>query len=160
MKGGGGGTPYPSEWKKWAEEKVDIRQNVLIIAIMSTESTTSSGPGLGKESRAGKAEAMDETKAMAGQAGVETAGKERPPATAELQKYRGDRRLRRVKMGLSVHPDTVDRLAALGMRFSLSRGMIVDRLVLAMANEYRTGYCHCAHGERCRFDRTEIPEVL
>jgi hypothetical protein len=141
---------------------------VLIITIMSTESTTTSRPGLGKESRAGKAEAMDDGEAKQPKTAEEyyekglRDGEERkpPPSTAELQKYRGDRRLRRVKMGLSVHPDTVDRLAALGMRFSLSRGMIVDRLVLAMANEYKSGYCHCAHGERCRFDRTEVPEVL
>lgn len=80
---------------------------------------------------------------------------ERKRADDDLQQYRGNRRLRRVKMSLSVHPETVDRLAALGMKYSMSRGMLVDKLVLTLRKEIKTGTCHCVHGERCRFDRTD-----
>lgn len=59
-----------------------------------------------------------------------------------------------------MHPATLDRLENLCGRFETSRGRIVDKLVLALWTAYNTGKLTCVHGQACRIDRTDLPDVF
>ena len=66
----------------------------------------------------------------------------------------------RPQLTMTVHPDTVDRLAGLTSRFRQSRGQIVDRLVLILDKQYKDGKVYCMTGEPCRFNRQDLPEIF
>jgi len=67
---------------------------------------------------------------------------------------------KRIRLTVSVHPDTDTRLADLCQRFTLPRGQVIDRLVDAMARAYQTGKQHCVTGAECPHNRADLPAVL
>lgn len=83
------------------------------------------------------------------------AGQQPPPQGPALR----SRRLR-IKLNVTLHPDTVDRLDVLCDRYKLARGAIIDRVVYALAQEHETGTCHCAHGTKCPTGHRDIPAIL
>jgi len=69
------------------------------------------------------------------------------------------RRLR-IKLNVTLHPDTVDRLDTLCIQYRLARGAIIDRVIYALDQEHVTGTCHCAHGSKCPTGHRDIPSIL
>jgi len=66
----------------------------------------------------------------------------------------------RVQLGMTVHPDTVTRMDELTARFKMSRGAMVDRLILFLSRQYVDGKVYCLTGEPCRFNRTDVPPIF
>lgn len=66
----------------------------------------------------------------------------------------------RPQLTITVHPDTIERLALLASQFKQSRGQIIDRLVLVLAAQYREGRVYCLTGEPCRFNRQDVPGIF
>ena len=67
---------------------------------------------------------------------------------------------KRLKLGLTVHPRTLDRLAVMADRLGTNRGRIVDRLVESFAAAYEDGIVRCIHGQVCTIGRKDLPTVL
>jgi hypothetical protein len=67
---------------------------------------------------------------------------------------------RRQKVNVSLHPQTLDALTKLALRFAVSRGVVLDRATMAIAQEFETGQCHCAHNRPCPHSRTDVPGML
>ena len=71
---------------------------------------------------------------------------------------------RRSHLTMTVHPDTINRMAVLTNRYRLPVGQIVDKLVAALDRCYGTDgkakLLTCVHGEVCRMGRQDVPEVL
>jgi hypothetical protein len=66
----------------------------------------------------------------------------------------------RPHVGITVHPDTIDRWDALCERFRLPRGQVVDKLVIAAHRMIEQNKMFCVSGELCRMGRTDVPEIL
>lgn len=66
----------------------------------------------------------------------------------------------RVSIGMTVHPDTIDRFHRICEKFKLPRGQVVDKLAVALDTAIKTGKLTCVNGEVCRMGRTDIPPVL
>lgn len=73
---------------------------------------------------------------------------------------RGPGKRLRPQITMTVHPDTVDRMAELCDRFKMARGPLVDRLVLILWKQYQDERVYCLTGEACRFNRTDVPEIF
>ena len=71
---------------------------------------------------------------------------------------------RRSHLTMTVHPDTINRLAFLTGQYRLPVGQIVDKLVASLArcfnSEGKPVILTCVHGETCRMARQDVPEVL
>jgi hypothetical protein len=67
---------------------------------------------------------------------------------------------RRQKVNVSLHPQTLEALTKLAMKFAVSRGVVLDRATMAIAQQYQTGVCHCAHNRPCPHSRTDVPAML
>lgn len=84
--------------------------------------------------------------------------------TQERPKLRMPEYRRRSHLTMTVHPDTINRLAVLTDRYRLPVGQIVDKLVAALSKCYdadgRKAMLTCVHGELCRMARQDVPEVL
>jgi len=66
----------------------------------------------------------------------------------------------RVSIGMTVHPDTIDRFDRVCDKFKLPRGQVVDKLLVAIDTALVAGKLTCVNGEFCRMARTDIPVVL
>lgn len=66
---------------------------------------------------------------------------------------------RRVHMPITVCAGTLDRMDELCVRFSTTRGRLIDKLVEVLHRSYERGKLYCVHGESCRIDRTDLPDV-
>lgn len=77
--------------------------------------------------------------------------------TGEGWRYKATKR---VRLTISVHPDTDKRLTNLCLKFGLPRGVVVDRTVDALSRSVATGVRYCAHGPRCVHNLTDLPDVL
>lgn len=71
------------------------------------------------------------------------------------------RRLR-PQVAMTVHPDTVSRMHTLCSRFKISRGQLVDKLVMILHAQYTSSEnkVYCMTGEPCRFNRTDVPPIF
>ena len=67
---------------------------------------------------------------------------------------------RRLKLGCTVHPSTLDGLDALSVRLGTNRGRLIDRMTTVMAEAYKTGKVLCCDGQSCPVGRTNLPPVL
>lgn len=71
---------------------------------------------------------------------------------------------RRSHLTMTVHPDTIVRLAQLTDRYRLPIGQIVDKLVAGLSRcfdgEGKAQLLTCINGEVCRMARRDVPEVL
>lgn len=76
----------------------------------------------------------------------------------ELAKGPGKRL--RPQISATVHPDTVDRMMELCERFKMSRGALIDRLVLTLSRQYVDSRVYCMTGEPCRFNRVDVPPIF
>jgi hypothetical protein len=65
---------------------------------------------------------------------------------------------------MTVHPDTITRLARLTDKYRLPVGQVIDKLVVALDRcfdaEGRPTTLTCIDGEVCRMARRDVPEVL
>ena len=66
----------------------------------------------------------------------------------------------RPQIAMTVHPDTVTRMSELCARFALPRGQLVDKLVLALHNQYARGVVFCVNGQPCAVNRTDVPAIF
>jgi hypothetical protein len=66
----------------------------------------------------------------------------------------------RVSIGMTVHPETVDRFDRIYDKYKLPRGQVVDKLLVALDTAISSGKLTCISGEVCRFGRVDIPPVL
>ena len=84
--------------------------------------------------------------------------------TQERPKLRAPEYRRRSHLTMTVHPDTINRLAGLTDRYRLPVGQIVDKLVASLDRCFgpdgKPRMLTCIHGEACRMARTDVPEVL
>jgi hypothetical protein len=67
---------------------------------------------------------------------------------------------RRVQLATTVHPETMDRVDELCNHFNVSRGQVLDKLVLSLFTCVKQGRLTCVTGELCRYDRHDVPLVL
>jgi hypothetical protein len=66
----------------------------------------------------------------------------------------------RVSIGMTIHPETIDRFDRVCNRFNLPRGQVVDKLLVALDTCCTLGKLVCINGERCRMERTDVPPIL
>lgn len=71
-----------------------------------------------------------------------------------------DHRRLRPQITATVHPDTVSRMHVLCDRFKVSRGTLIDKLVLYLHAMYTHDMVYCITGEPCRFNRKDVPPIL
>ena len=85
-------------------------------------------------------------------------------ASDERPRLRQPEYRRRTHLTMTVHPDTISRLARLTDRYRLPVGQIVDKLVAGLDRcfdaEGKPQSLTCMHGEVCRMARRDVPEVL
>jgi hypothetical protein len=72
---------------------------------------------------------------------------------------RGPHRIR-VSIGMTIHPDTIERFDRVCARFNLPRGQVVDKLLVALDTAVALGKLTCISGELCRMARTDVPPIL
>ncbi len=84
--------------------------------------------------------------------------------THESTKIRQPQYRRRSHLTMTVHPDTINRLAFLTDHYRLPVGQVVDKLVAGLARCFAQDgkplVLTCIHGESCRMARQDVPEVL
>jgi hypothetical protein len=66
---------------------------------------------------------------------------------------------KRVRLQLTVHPLTDQRLEELAAQFASNKGRLVDKLVECLHAAYKTGRQHCISGKPCKVDLTDLPTV-
>lgn len=66
---------------------------------------------------------------------------------------------KRVRLQLTVHPLTDQRLDELASKFASNKGRLVDKLVECLSAAYATGRQHCISGKPCKVDLTDLPTV-
>jgi hypothetical protein len=54
----------------------------------------------------------------------------------------------------------MDRVDELCNHFNVSRGQVLDKLVLSLFTCVKQGRLTCVTGELCRYDRHDVPLVL
>jgi hypothetical protein len=62
-------------------------------------------------------------------------------------------------MPVTVTAGTIKRMDELVVRFGATRGRLIDKLVEVLHRSYTRGKLYCIHGETCRIDRTDLPDV-
>lgn len=67
---------------------------------------------------------------------------------------------RRQQLATTVHPESMDRVDELCDHYNVSRGQLLDKLILSLWTCVKQGRLTCIHGELCRFDRRDVPMVL
>ena len=67
---------------------------------------------------------------------------------------------RREQLATTVHPDTMTRVDEMCDHYNVSRGQLLDKLVLALWTCVKQTRLTCVSGELCRFDRRDVPLVL
>jgi hypothetical protein len=67
---------------------------------------------------------------------------------------------KRLRLQLTVHPLTDQRLNDLCEKFATNKGRLVDKLVECLSAAYATGRQHCITGKPCKVDLTDLPQVF
>lgn len=83
-----------------------------------------------------------------------------PDPVTETPAPPAKQRARRQKVNVSIHPDTIARLDDLCGRFTVTRGVVLDRVVHSLWVETKTGVSHCAHGAKCAWNKGDVPDVF
>jgi hypothetical protein len=65
-----------------------------------------------------------------------------------------------VRLELTVHPLTDQRLAGLCERFASNKGRVVDKLVECLFSAYEHGKQYCITGRPCKIELTDLPGVF
>lgn len=66
---------------------------------------------------------------------------------------------KRVRLELTVHPLTDQRLAALCDRFASNKGRVVDKLVECLYQAYEHQHQFCITGKPCKIELKDLPDV-
>lgn len=66
---------------------------------------------------------------------------------------------KRVRLELTVHPYTYERLLQLSDRFASTKGRVVDKLVEYLHVAYSNNKQYCISGRPCKLDLTDLPDV-
>lgn len=69
-------------------------------------------------------------------------------------------RVRRTRMNISFATPTLDKLDELAGKWQCSRGVLVDKMTNILWQSVRSGRILCCHGQECRLNRTDVPEVF
>lgn len=92
--------------------------------------------------------------------GIAVKGKTKGGIMAETERAADGAYVRkRIRLQLTVHPLTDERLVSLAERFATNKGRLVDKLVEALFAAYRLGRQHCITGKPCKVDLTDLPDV-
>jgi hypothetical protein len=67
---------------------------------------------------------------------------------------------KRVRLQLTVHPLTDQRLDSLCVRFASNKGRVVDKLVECLHAAYLHNRQYCISGKPCKVDLTDLPDVF
>ena len=67
---------------------------------------------------------------------------------------------KRVRLQLTVHPLTDQRLEALCLRFASNKGRVVDKLVECLHAAYLGHKQYCITGRPCKIELTDLPDVF
>lgn len=67
---------------------------------------------------------------------------------------------KRVRLQLTVHPLTDQRLDSLCVRFASNKGRVVDKLVECLHAAYNARRQYCITGKPCKVDLTDLPDVF
>jgi malonyl CoA-acyl carrier protein transacylase len=67
---------------------------------------------------------------------------------------------KRLRLQLTVHPLTDQRLNALCDRFATNKGRLVDKLVECLHAAYLARRQYCITGKPCKVDLTDLPDVF
>lgn len=68
--------------------------------------------------------------------------------------------LGRVRLQVTVHPKTDERMRALCDRFTTSKGRLIDKLVECLDASYSAGKQYCITGRPCKIELTDLPSVF
>ena len=67
---------------------------------------------------------------------------------------------KRVRLQLTVHPLTDQRLEALCVKFASNKGRVVDKLVECLHSAYNSRKQYCVTGRPCKIELTDLPDVF
>jgi len=67
---------------------------------------------------------------------------------------------KRIRLQLTVHPLTDQRLMQLADQMATNKGRLVDKLVECLAAAYSSGRQHCITGKPCKIDLIDLPTVF
>lgn len=67
---------------------------------------------------------------------------------------------KRVRLQLTVHPLTDQRLEALCATFASNKGRVVDKLVECLHAAYLHKKQYCITGRPCKIELTDLPDVF
>lgn len=67
---------------------------------------------------------------------------------------------KRLRLQLTVHPLTDERMTQLCEQFATSKGRLVDKLIECLHVAYKTKRQHCITGKPCKVDLTDLPDVF
>ena len=67
---------------------------------------------------------------------------------------------KRVRLELTVHPLTDQRLEALCGQFASNKGRVIDKLVECLHAAYISKKQYCISGRPCKIDLTDLPDVF
>lgn len=67
---------------------------------------------------------------------------------------------KRVRLELTVHPLTDQRLEALSASFASNKGRVVDKLVECLHAAYLHKKQYCITGRPCKIELTDLPDVF
>ncbi len=67
---------------------------------------------------------------------------------------------KRVRLELTVHPLTDQRLDAMCQQFTSTKGRVVDKLVECLHSAYLAKKQYCVTGRPCRIELTDLPDVF
>jgi hypothetical protein len=83
---------------------------------------------------------------------------------SEQPRIRAPQYRRRSHLTMTVQPETMNKLKVICKRYSLPVGQVVDKLVNSLDRCYdgegKPRGLTCITGELCRWNRTDVPEVL
>jgi len=91
---------------------------------------------------------------------IEPDGKPVPAGGAQPGRHPLPDGARRIHMPITVAQGTISRMDELCSRFSTTRGRLIDKLIEVLSRSYQRQKVYCIHGESCRIDRQDLPDVF
>lgn len=67
---------------------------------------------------------------------------------------------RRVRLEMTVHPRTDERMERLCEKFATTKGRLIDKLMETLDASYGCGKQFCITGRPCKIELTDLPEVF
>lgn len=67
---------------------------------------------------------------------------------------------KRVRLELTVHPLTDQRLEGMCAQFTSTKGRVIDKLVECLYSAYQHKKQFCVTGRPCKIELTDLPDVF